>query len=181
MVFVVTRKPAALAALTAVTTVSNVPARPTGRIVAFPQPVDVDDPGEVRRGPEQIELLLHEQTVGAQIDEAAAADELGRDLADLGVQQRLAAGDGDDRGAALHDGVHGGVDRHPLPQQLARILDLATAGAGQIAGEERLELEDEREPRPAPQPAVCSKWMPTPICCRTGTGTLTTLLPPALR
>jgi hypothetical protein len=113
--------------------------------VPFLQPVDVDDEGEVGRRLELVQLLGHEQGVGAQEDELLALDELVDDLVDLGVHQRLAAGDGDHRGTALQDRPDRLLDRHPLLEDRVRLLDLAAARALQVAGEQRLELDQERE------------------------------------
>ena len=66
------------------------------------------------------------------------------DLLDLAVQQRLAAGDRHHRGAALVDRLEALRDDEALVQDLVGIIDLAAAGAGQIAAEQRLEHEHER-------------------------------------
>ncbi len=65
---------------------------------------------------------------------------------DVGVDQRLAAGDRDHRRAALLDRGDRVLDRHPPPQQLVGLLDLAAARAGEVALVERLELDEQREP-----------------------------------
>ena len=66
-----------------------------GGVVALLQPVDVHGPREVRRGRELVDLAGHQQRVGAQVDELLALDQLVDHHLDLGVHQRLAAGDGD--------------------------------------------------------------------------------------
>ena len=60
------------------------------------------------------------------------------------VDQRLAAGDRDDRRAAFLGGVERILDRDALVQDLVRIVDLAAAGAGEIAAEQRLQHQHER-------------------------------------
>ena len=116
-----------------------------GLVVSLAQSVDVNGEGEVGRRGEERELALEQQGVGAQIDELAPPHELVGDLVNLGVHQRLAAGDGHHGRAALLDGGHGLLDGHALAQRRDRMLDLAAAGAGEVAGIERLELDDERE------------------------------------
>jgi hypothetical protein len=57
--------------------------------------------------------------------------------------QGLAAGDRDDRRAALFHGVEHFLGGEALAQDVGRVLDLAAAGALEVAGEERLEHHDE--------------------------------------
>jgi hypothetical protein len=104
----------------------------------------VDGEGEARRRGEQVELAPQQHGVGAQVDEALAGDQLGDHLADVGVEQRLTTGDRHDRSAALLDGPDRLLDGEALTQDLRRVLDLAAPGAGEVAGEQRLELDDER-------------------------------------
>ena len=63
---------------------------------------------------------------------------------DFLVQQRLAAGDRHHRRAALVDRLHALGDRQALVQDLGRIVDLAAAGAGQVAAEQRLQHQHQR-------------------------------------
>src|SRR5690606_16580790 len=77
--------------------------------------------------------------------------ELGHDLVDLRVHQRLAARDGHHRRAALLDGGDGLLDGHAPLQHVRGMLDLAAARAGEVAGEQRLEFEEQRELLPAAQ------------------------------
>ncbi len=66
------------------------------------------------------------------------------DLADLPVDQRLAAGNGDHRRAAFVDRVEAFLYRKALVQNRVGIIDLAAAEARQIASEQRLQHEHER-------------------------------------
>ena len=66
------------------------------------------------------------------------------DLRQLLVDQRLAAGDRHDRRAAFLGGVERVLDRDALVQDLVRIVDLAAAGACEIAAEQRLQHQHER-------------------------------------
>ena len=114
-------------------------------VVALLQPVDVHRPGEVGRGLEQVELALHQDRVRAQEDELLSLHQLLGDDVDLGVDQRLAPGDGDHGGAGLLDRPHRLLHRHPAPQDVVGVLDLPAARAGQVALVERLQLHQERE------------------------------------
>ena len=114
-------------------------------VVALAQPVDVDRPCEVGAGLEFVELALQQDRVGAQVHESPARHQLAGDQVYLGVHERLAARDRDHRGAALLDRPHGLLDRHPLTQDVVGMLDLAAAGAGQVALKQRLELDQQRE------------------------------------
>jgi hypothetical protein len=60
------------------------------------------------------------------------------------VQQRLAARDHDHGRSALVDRLHALGNRKALVEDRIRIIDLAAAGAGQVAAEQRLEHQDER-------------------------------------
>ena len=65
------------------------------------------------------------------------------------MQQRLAAGDRDHRRAALVDRLEALLDAEALVQDQVRVVDLAAAGAGEVAAEERLEHQHERIARVA--------------------------------
>ena len=155
--FVVTRKPRALSSRIAATASSNTPAWQTDASWLLAQAVDVDGEGEVGRRPEvePVDPLAQQHGVRAQVDEALAGDERVDDLADLGVQERLAAGDRDHRGPALLDRPDRLLDADPSPEDVGGVLDLAAPGAGEVAGEQRLELDDQRELVP---PARASAW-----------------------
>ncbi len=114
------------------------------RVVRFAVAVEVDVPAEIGVGFVLVELLFEQQGVGAEIDELLPLQDAAHDLRQLLVQQGLAAGDGDDRGAAFVDGVECVLDRQALVQDLVRVVDLAAAGAGQVAAEQRLEHQHQR-------------------------------------
>src|ERR1700676_1124843 len=67
--------------------------------------VEMHRPDEVRARLQQVQLFLHQQRVRAQVDELALRNDAVSDRRDFLVQQWLAAGDGDDRRAALIDGL----------------------------------------------------------------------------
>ena len=85
--------------------------------------------------------LASRMRVGAQIDEFLARDDAGDDLRHFLVNQRLAAGNGDDGRAAFVDRAQCVLDAHSLLQDLLRIVDLAAAGTGEIALEQRFQHE----------------------------------------
>src|SRR5262252_7181413 len=68
------------------------------------------------------------------------------DLVDLGMHERLPAGDADDWRAAFIDRAKAFFRCELLLENMWRILDFAASGAGQIAAEEWFEHEDERIP-----------------------------------
>ena len=102
-------------------------------------------------GLKQPQLALQQQSVRAQVHVLLAGDQLANDLVDLGVDQRLAAGDRDHRRATLLDRADGLVDRHPASELVLGMLDLAASGAFQVALEERLEFDDQRKSLAASQ------------------------------
>jgi hypothetical protein len=114
-------------------------------VVALAQAVQVHGPGEVRRRLEAVELALHQDRVRAQIYEPLARNQLAGDLVDLGMDEGLAAGDGDHRRSALLDRPDRLLDAHASAEHVVGMLDLPAAGAGQVALEQRLELDQERE------------------------------------
>ena len=103
-------------------------------------------------GAKRAQLLLQQERVRAQIDELAPRDDAGGDLLDLLVQQRLAAGDRHDRGAAFVDGVEALLHGKTLVEYFVRIVDLAAARACEVAAEQRLEHQNERVAAAAGEP-----------------------------
>ncbi len=104
----------------------------------------MDREEQIGRRLEQMQLLLQKQRVGAERDEFLARDDARDDLADLLVDQRLAAGDRDHRRAALVDRVEAFLHRQAPVQDRVRIVDLAAAEAGKVAAEQRLEHQHQR-------------------------------------
>ncbi len=141
---VVTRKPAAFAARMAATALSKTPSPVDRLVVALAQAVEVHHQGEVAARLEPLQAALEEHGVGAEVDVDLAADELGDHLVDVRVQQRLPACDRDHRGPALLHRPDHVLHRQALAQHLGRMLDLPAARTGQVAREQRLDLDDER-------------------------------------
>src|SRR5439155_5253017 len=102
-------------------------------------------PGEIAMRLEPLDVPGQQQRVRAQEDDLAPGEELADDLVDLRVHERLTTGDRHHRRAALLDRADRLLYRHALLQQRGGLLDLAAAGALQVAGEQRLELDQERE------------------------------------
>src|SRR6202008_768595 len=99
---------------------------------------------QIGRGLEQIELLLQQQRVGAERDEFFARNQAAHDLADLLVDQRLAAGDRDHRRAAFVGGIPAFLRRHAAIEDRVGIVYLAAADAGEVAAEQRIKHEHQR-------------------------------------
>src|SRR4029079_3763672 len=76
--------------------------------------------------------------------ELLALNEAAHDLADLLVDQRLAAGDRDHRRAALVGRVPALLGGHAAIEDRIRIVDLAAADAGEVAAKQRLQHQHER-------------------------------------
>jgi hypothetical protein len=108
------------------------------------QPVQMDRKCEVRAGLEQVDLLLDQQRVGAQVDELPARDQAFDDLGDVLVDQRLAARNRHHRGAALIGRSQAFLDAQAPIQDRYRIIDLAAPGARQIAPKQRLQHQHQR-------------------------------------
>ena len=140
-----TLKPLALAARMAATALSKVPSRLTDSSWRSRRPsmwtTQLNRGWGVNRSSlrSSSRALVHRYT-----NRPRSRSALGHPV-DLGMQQGLAAGDGDHGRPGLLDGGHGLLDGEPLAQDVGRVLDLAAAVAGQVAGEQRLQLDDERE------------------------------------
>src|SRR3546814_17089707 len=109
------------------------------------QAVEVEREGQVLAVLEEGDLLLQQQRVGAEVDEALALHQLGDDLRHLLVDQRLAAGDRDDRRAALLHRLDAFGNRPAKAQDLVWVVDLASDWGGEVAAEQPLENEHPRK------------------------------------
>ena len=103
MVLVVTRKPRRKRFAYALEGLVVAAFQADGKIVVLALAVHVDGKGQELAGLEQIDLLLQQQRVGAEVNVFLARDQAGDDFADLRMQQRLAAGNGDGGSAAFID------------------------------------------------------------------------------
>src|SRR6202034_1123819 len=102
-------------------------------VVTLTIAVEVDGKGQVGRRPVLIDVTGEQQRVGAQVNELLACYDPGDDRRRLARNQRLAAGNRHDRGPALVHGVESVGDADALLQNFLRIIDLAAAGAGEVA------------------------------------------------
>ena len=107
-------------------------------------PVHVDGEGQILAGLEQVNLLFQQQRIGAEINVFLARDQAFDNLADLRMQQRLAARDRHRRRAAFVHRAEAFLRRELRLQNMSGILDLAASGASQIAAEQRLQHQHQR-------------------------------------
>ncbi len=113
-------------------------------VMHFLVAVEMDIPGEVLVRLVEVDLLLEQQRVRAEIDELAALQQTLDDLRHFLMQQRLAAGDGHNRRTAFIGRLHALVERQALIEDRRRIVDLAASVAGQVAAEQRLQHQHQR-------------------------------------
>ena len=121
-----------------------------GEIVMLALAVHVDGERQILARLEEIDLLFQQQRVGAQVDVLLARDQALDDLVDLRMHQRLAAGNGDHRRAALVHRAEAFLRREVLLEHVRRILDFAAAGARQVAAKQRLQHQHQRIALAAP-------------------------------
>ena len=107
------------------------------------KPVEVNREGQEFGRFEKIEFLFEQQRIGAQIYVFFAFDEFLDDLAHFLVQQWFATGNRDHRRAAFLDRLDTFGDRHAAVQNFVGIIDLAAAGAGEVAAEQGLQHQDQ--------------------------------------
>ena len=113
-------------------------------VVVLLDAVEMHREEQIGRRLEQLQLFFEKQRIGAQRDEFLARHDAFDDLADLFVDERLAARNGDHRRAALVDGVEAFLDRQALVEDGVRIIDLTATSAGEIAAEQRLQHQHQR-------------------------------------
>src|SRR6202789_4420221 len=112
-------------------------------VVALPIAVQMNRERKVRGGLVLIDVLGEQNRVRAEIDELLARDDAGDDLRHFLVDERFTARNGYDGRAALVDRAHRILDADPLLKDFLRVIDLAAAGAGEIALEQRFQHEHE--------------------------------------
>src|SRR3954470_5133855 len=106
-------------------------------------PVNVDRKRKILARLEEIQLLFQEERVGAEINVFLTLDKPGDDFADLRMHERLATGNRDHGRATLLYRLEAFLRRKVLLQDVRWILDLAAAGAGEVATEQGFQHEDE--------------------------------------
>ena len=110
-----------------------------GDVVVLLHAVQVHVEEEALVGLEFVQPLLDEHAVGAEVDVAVAFQDAGDQFADLRVHHRLAAADRNHGRAALVDRGQALFERYALGDGGFVFADSAAAGAGEIAGVQRLE------------------------------------------
>ena len=115
-----------------------------GLVMMRPVAVQMHREGQIRGRGEAVEFAAQQQRVGAQVDEALLGDQALDDRFHVVVDQRFAAGDGDDRRAAFLRRVQAVLDAQAPVEDFLRIGDLAASGTGQIALEQRFEHQYQR-------------------------------------
>ena len=110
------------------------------------EPVQMHVEKESLVGCEFVQALHDEHAVGAQVDVLIARENSGHELADLRIHHGLAAADRHHRRAALIHRRQAFFERNPLSDSGFVFADAPAAGAGKIAGVQRLEHEHDREP-----------------------------------
>ena len=93
-----------------------------------------------------LHFLAHEHAVGADIDDAALREKSGDEFFDLRIDQRFPAANGDHWRAAFLRRGQAILEAHHVFEAGGIFADASAAGAGQIAGVQRFELQDQREP-----------------------------------
>ena len=101
--------------------------------------------GETLLRRDLLECAVHEDAVGAQVYEAPLINDALNDLADLLVDERLAAGNVDDGCTAVLGGLQALFDGKALVEDVLVLLDAAASAAGQIAQLKRLKHQREGE------------------------------------
>ena len=120
-------------------------------VVMLLQAVEMHREKQIRRRFEQMEFLLQQKRVGAQRHEFLARHQAAHDLADLLVDQRLAAGNRHHRRAAFVGGIPAFLRRHTAIEDRVGIVDLAAADACEVAAKQRLKHQHQRITLPAEQ------------------------------
>src|ERR1700733_3215364 len=103
--------------------------------MVLPLPIQMDRKGKVLARFEESDLLLQQQRVGAQIDVLLACDQSLDDLDDLRVHKGLTARNGNHRRPAFIHGTEALLRSQFLLEDMGWVLDLAAAGACQVAAE----------------------------------------------
>src|ERR1700722_9733940 len=106
--------------------------------------VEMNRPGEIGARLVLIDLLLEQQRIGAHDRKFFARNDALDDLRQIPVQQRLAARHDDHGRPALIDRGQRVLNRDAFVKNSVRIVDLAAAGASEVAPEQRLEHQHER-------------------------------------
>ena len=115
-----------------------------GKVVVLAQAVEMYAEGEVLGRGKFRQAAFEIQRVGAEVDVLLARHQPLDDFDNLGMQQRLATGDGNHGRAAFVYSGKALLGSKLLLEDVGRILHLAASGAGQAATKERLKHQNQR-------------------------------------
>ena len=96
----------------------------------------------INRGQVIAHFLPHEHAVRADVNDAFLPEQAVHQLFDLRINQRFAAANRDHRRVAFHRHGQAFFQRHHVLEVGGIFADAAAAGAGEIAGVQRFELQD---------------------------------------
>ena len=117
-----------------------------GEVVRLPHPVEVDVEEEAGRRLELVDLLADEHAVGAEVDDLLRARGSWRSARRSPDRSSARRRRSRRPGRRTRRRVEALLDRELLLDRRFVLADPAAAGAGQVAGVERLEHQDHREP-----------------------------------
>ena len=103
------------------------------------------DFGRINRREIIAHFFAHEHPVRADVKHAALVEQAVDEFLDLRINQRFAAADGNHRRITFHGRFKAFFQRHHVLERRGIFADAAAAGAGQVAGMQRFELQDHRE------------------------------------
>ena len=113
-------------------------------VVVLLLPIQMDAESKVLARLEEVDFLFEQQGVGAQVDVLLASHQPFHDLVDFGVHKRFPARNGNHGRAALIHRTEALLGRELALEHVGGILDLAAAGASQVAAEQRLQHQHQR-------------------------------------
>src|SRR5579862_522693 len=114
-------------------------------IVSLFEPIEVDVEEQARSGREIAEMLANKHTIGAKVDVFLARKDFVSQAANLGINHRLAAANGNDGRAAIVNRLQALLDGKHFVDRGFVFANAAAASAGEIAGVERFEHHHQRK------------------------------------
>ena len=99
------------------------------------------------RGQVFAHLLAHEHAVGADVDDAALGTQTGHQLLDLGINQRFATADGNHGRITVDGRLQAVLQGHHVLEAGGVLANATAAGAGEVAGVQRFQLQHHCESR----------------------------------
>ena len=123
-----------------------------GGIVLLFGAVEMDGKREIFRRRELVEMFFEQQRIGAEVNEFLAGHQTSGNLANLRMQQGFAAGNGDNRGAALLGRCEALLWRQLFPENVSGILNFPAASTGEVTAEQWFQHQNQRIAIPTAQP-----------------------------